>query len=233
MRIFFVYIVNCLFLFCFVEELSAFSVKDIFSEQNDIIELIELIESNDFVRADEIIKLGVSLESRGKNGETILWWFVNENNLSAAKYLYGKGASPMIQVDDDRNLLELSAANNDSVFLELALKHGGNPNLISEFWRQTPIFTAVITKNTENLKILIRKGAYLNIANPLGVTPLLLACDMNYFEGVVLLLEAGANNELRDRFGHSVEVSINESMIAEEDEEFDFYLKVKSLLNLN
>lgn len=212
--------------------IPASSRETIFAENDDIVELITCIESNNFDLADKLIEGGLSLETRGEHGETVLSWFVKENNVEAVRYLYAKGASPMVQIENDSNVLERSAANCDSTLLKLALANGGNPNLISEFWRQTPIFTAIISKNIANLKMLLDNGAYTDIANPIGVTPLLLACDTNFFEGAVVLLNAGANPELKDRFGHSVKNSLRDSMITDCDQGFESYQQVKSIIGL-
>lgn len=157
----------------------------------------------------------VQVDQRGRNGETLLWWQANVGNLEAFEYLLGKGANPRSQISDGASVLELCAMQENVGFLKAALERGANPNAISQYKRETPIFSAIIRRRIDNVKLLIEAGACLDISDPMGVTPMILASDMGAYDIVVILLEAGANPFWQTIQGHNLAASLAEGRVEE------------------
>jgi ankyrin repeat protein len=67
----------------------------------------------------------------------------------------------------------------------------------------TPIIDACIESNYELVKILIKSGAKLDIANNEGHTPLMIACIKTDFDIIKLLIENGADMNMRTHNGDS------------------------------
>ena len=68
----------------------------------------------------------------------------------------------------------------------------------------TPLYTAAASKQVEILNYLIQKGADVNVQTKSEKSSVLMfACDDNNLEIVKMLLEAGANPNLKDEDGET------------------------------
>lgn len=193
------------------------------------LQLIKALAEHDFRGADAILH-DLAVENRGTNGATVLWLQANEGNFDAFQYLLRKGSKPTHLVTDAYNTLELCAAQEDSRFLEAAIANGANVNIISYFKRQTAIFTAISMRKRKNVEILLKNGAYLGIADPMGRTPVVLAADGRAYDLVVLLLKSGANPNLKSNQGFDVRKSLQEVNPDPNDPLYDSYREAMKLL---
>jgi ankyrin repeat protein len=144
--------------------------------------------------------------------------------------LLGEGASVLRQAATGPNIMELCASNENPGFLKAALGHGGRVNLISQYFRRTPLFAAAIANSIHNTKILIDNGAYLEISDPFGMTPVMAAARVNSYEVVALLLQRGANYEYKDSSGETLVDIIRTSVIPQSSERYSAYLEVLKIL---
>ena len=80
----------------------------------------------------------------------------------------------------------------------------------------TLLHKACEKKDLEMVRILLAKGAQVDIANEMELTPLLIACDQDDTEVAKLLLEKGANPQVKNAFGRTpldiAEAHENETM---------------------
>jgi ankyrin repeat protein len=172
----------------------------------------------------------MELDASGKDGKTLLWSSVEANDLESFRFLLGKGASAMCQTSAGLNTMELCASNDNPGFIKSVLEHGGRVNLISQYYRRTPLFSAAVANSIENTKVLIDNGAYLDISDPFGMTPVMAAARVNSYEVVVLLLQRGANYEYKDRTGETLADIVRSSQIPKTSERFGAYMKTLTFL---
>lgn len=107
--------------------------------------------------------------------------------------------------------MSLSASLDDAEYLSLALKYGGDPNLLNPVRLTTPIFDTISLADrrlgrpdTTKLLMLAAAGANLDAGDADGYTPLMWAALENRYDIVSALLEAGADPSIRSRDGDSL-----------------------------
>lgn len=81
--------------------------------------------------------------------------------------------------------------------LKALLDGGLSPNAKDKTFDKPIIFQSIKAKNTETLKVMLDYGANVNTVNSLGSTLLFEAFDYHSYDHVFLLLERGANPEIR------------------------------------
>ena len=147
--------------------------------------------------------------------ESPLKYGVLYNYTEGVRILLQSGATPNA-IDRDGNTIlttafrEWGVINNMNI-IRLLFEYGADPNLRDvtyvENSKITLFFAAIITGNLEGLRLLIQKGAKINIiceeqiyvgpVNIINDTPLLTAIQHGKPEMVRMLLENGANPELK------------------------------------
>lgn len=173
--------------------------------------LADAAGKGDVKEIDRLVASGVDANASGNAGVTPLVWAMAARNHEGFVRLLERGADPNQQhpeIDTGEGSSAMSIAASsviDSFFLEAALKHGGNPNLVEPRDKTTPIYKAIMSGKIKNLDLLIAAGADLNhkgghFASP----PLTDAAVINWYEGVFRLLEAGADYRITDNAGTSV-----------------------------
>lgn len=90
--------------------------------------------------------------------------------------------------------------NNSMKETFIALKNGVDVNSISLISSNTALHYAVIERNTKIVKFLLKRGANINAQNKYGVTPLMLAVQLEENIIVELLLIKKADTSLMNNF---------------------------------
>lgn len=124
----------------------------------------------------------------------------------------------------------IAAVSNNSKILSLLIEKGANVNTILKgkditlaeietereiktikLTNPTPLLAAVMGGNIENIKILLKNGADIDLKGGLGFTPLMLASFYGKIDIVEILLKNGANINLKDDRGvNALDYSIQE-----------------------
>jgi len=185
--------------------------KAIFQDEKQMF-VINSLAKADYASVGVAIK-SMKIDKRGVKGVTLLWWQANVGNFEAFEYLLNMGANPSAQTSDGPNVIELCAMQEDIRFIKAAVKNGANVNLISQYDRQTPIFSAVLSRRFENAKFILDAGACLDVADPMGTTPVLLASDQGAFDFVVFFLKRGANPFFKTIQGHDLIASLKNARV--------------------
>ena len=209
--------------------------------------LCQAAERNDLAEIDRLLDSGVDVNARGRDGMTPLLWAMWAKAKGGFRRLLERGADPNIQLDrqDDCNSVTSAAAGctNDSEWLELVLKHDGNPNLVNHAGytfdaidiegdgkqpakaktfciNPTPIFNAVDSGNLHHVELLIQAGANLNYHGEGGDTPAMYAAWHRNFAAVYRLLEAGADYRIKTNdAGNDLACTVAENSCAVLDEQ--------------
>lgn len=188
--------------------------EEVFSDPQ-VIQAAVAIAKVDLAEIDRLLKSGVDVNSSGRDSVSLLGWTLMMQNKSAYRRLLERGADPNALMLGALPILEIVASNeNDSEWLELALKHSGNPNVsnarrnkIGDHYidgKETPIFEAIENRSQHNVELLLQFGADVDARNIAEMTPVLFAASQNAFEFALLLIERGADYKLKDNLGHDV-----------------------------
>jgi ankyrin repeat protein len=182
---------------------------------------------------DSLLASGAQINGRGKGGITPLMWALYHLKKDGYRALLERHADPNLQEDDGDSVMQWAAQLKDSTYLQLALEHGGNPNLINaqSAHDRSPLFSAIALTpdTTENVALLIKAGADMNLVSPTG-TPLTDAAGTNQYEVVYMLLQAGADYKQKDHSGTTVVWAIEHNNIDPQSDGFKWRQKVIDFL---
>lgn len=190
-------------------KLRGMKTKDFFREENDIA-LCEAVQSG---RSDEIarmVAMGSNPNCLGRDGMRPLLWAVVKNNYEGFSSLLESGANPNFAIDSrqssggPKTLVALTIKLQDHRFLSEALRHGGDPNTNTGYIGETIIFDAISFGTNDRLSDLISSGADVNHRDDKGDTPANYAANINNYDMVLQLLDAGADLTIKNKWGESV-----------------------------
>jgi ankyrin repeat protein len=221
-----------------IQKEKQWKANEIFREK-DVVELCKAIEKNDTDKIDMLLKSGVNINAAGKKNLTPLFWALAHDNFESFRKLLEHGADPNIQLKDNVHLPLLrdtkseerrifgagstivteSACLYPPKYLELALKHGGNPNLINPITKLPPIYALIVRitfvetdNDIANLKLLIEAGADINDKFGSEVSILEYAVRRQQPQIILTLLNAGADYRQVYRFNSDILINLANSL---------------------
>ena len=152
---------------------------------------------------EELANSGVDVNASGTNGATPLFWAMN--NYKGFKKLLELGADPNVVYGDGGTVMHWAVRMKDNRFLEEALKHGANPNIVvkGSMFEDTPIFRA-LSQGIEKVEILLDAGANINAQDGFGWTPVMDAMIGIRSDLVIYLLERGADYKIKTNEGSTL-----------------------------
>jgi ankyrin repeat protein len=172
-----------------------------------VIELCQAVERSDIPTMQKILESGADVKAKGKGNMTPLLWAFPENRDQAFQLLLKFGADPNVKVTDEFNtrggicvtdsVTMLAARSAFPNHLGWVLDHGGDPNITSEPFNETPLHGVIRSLASQDVKLhkvkrLINAGANLEHRS-VGMTPLIAAGRQPKL--LIELLKAGANVE--------------------------------------
>lgn len=159
--------------------------------QGDAIKLAEAIRREDVVSIPILAK-GLDLNAAHRDGMTFLFYAMNCNKPKAIGPLILAGADPFQVTEDLGSPLDAAVRWRTPEFLEAMLNSGVSVNALNS-WKTPLIFATVNLKSLDNLKLLVSRGADINITDSnLGRSPIYDALASASFDAVDYLLEKGA-----------------------------------------
>lgn len=165
---------------------------------------------------DRLVAAGVDVNAKGFGRTTPLYWALRHFNKTGYSRLLEHGASPNVETADGDSVMHFAAGWIEPEWFELALQHGGDPNLPRSRDRRapnrTPIFDSLDGGRTEHLQLLINAGADVNRKDHEGQTPLEYAIRRGKYESAYQLLEAGADYRVKSSQGKDMVAVIRESV---------------------
>jgi len=159
--------------------------------------------NNEYVK-DYLTKNRIDFSEQNKDGDTLLIYASGKGRKEATKILLNAGA-PVNEYGGQGDNALLRAAAEDKpevVAILLDAKADINSKGREAFLGATPLFLASSVGADKIVKLLLEKGADVDLANKKGVTPLM---DAAYGSPrmVKILLQYNANPMLRDENGNS------------------------------
>ncbi len=169
-----------------------------------------------------LLKAGADVESPNGEGETALMMVARTGRVDAARLLLKRGANPNAREHwGGQTALMWSAAQCQPEMMRLLLDHGASVDLrgTARDWQRRVTaeprpkdmshggFSALLYAAREGCvagaRELVRRKADLNLADPDGVTPLILALMNIHWDFARYLIEAGADVNLWDFYGRA------------------------------
>jgi ankyrin repeat protein len=217
-----------------IRQETKWKAEEIFKEK-DVIELCQAIEKNDNSKVDTFLNSDVNINATGKKNITPLFWALASDNFESYCKLLEHGADPNIQLTNNVHLphspdteheerkifgagstvVTESACLYPPKYLEAALKHGGNPNLINPITKLPPTYALIIRTTffetddeIANLKLLIEAGVNINEKLP-GIPSLLeYAVRRRQPRIILILLESGADYYCTFQFDSDILINL-------------------------
>jgi ankyrin repeat protein len=171
---------------------------------------------------DALLKAGADPESPNADGQTALMVLARTSNVEAAKLLLKKGANVnAVEKWHGQTALMWAAAQEQPEMVKLLVKHGANVNarsLVNGWQRQvtaepraqarpsgglTPLLYAARQGCLGCVQALVEAKADVDLTDPDGVTPLIVAVDNFHFDVGAYLLKHGANPNKWDWWGRT------------------------------
>ncbi|QDI05933.1 ankyrin repeat domain-containing protein [Xanthomonas cerealis pv. cerealis] len=154
----------------------------------------QAIEDNDMARLQILVRNGVVVDTPGRKQMTLLWYSMQRENFDAITTLIRLGSDPDKQVAQGLGTaLEVALTHKDPRYLDAMLEGGLSPNLQSEDGT-TLLQRATLGPNAiERIKLLVMRGADVNLRDKIGGTALADAIDVRKPEIALYLVEQGAD----------------------------------------
>jgi ankyrin repeat protein len=174
----------------------------------------------------DLIKRGVSVNTRNKFAETVLSLAARGGHADTVKLLLDSGADPnsadregvadsmhfLLDRGDNGNLvmkdgytpLMWAAQNGHLKVVQILLTGKADPNKVSYYTRTTALINVAPHDSGEITKLLIAHGADVNARNYDGRTALMEAAEVGNPKSVKVLLDAGTDLTIKDNMGKTV-----------------------------
>ncbi len=175
----------------FFSQKTNMRATDFFTDSKTL-ELIKAAEKHDEVTVKTLIAGGANVNAEGTDGITPLILALGNRDVSGMKILLANGANPNKVAPNGDSAMSLAAGADDSKLLQVLIEGGGDPNL-RDLTR--PItFIALSQDRTDNLNLLLDKGADINAVDGSGDTLVMEAATDVKYSVALELITRGADH---------------------------------------
>ena len=139
----------------------------------------KLVEQKDSTLAFNLLSHGMPANAANACGATLLHMAAIMNNYKLAQALISGGANPNAKNHLGQTPVFLAANWSSNEILSLLLNNGGDPNVnVDEGSKyNTALMIAVVNKNIEGVKLLIKAGADPEYKNSKGISAKSIAAE--------------------------------------------------------
>jgi ankyrin repeat protein len=165
---------------------------------------------------------------------------ITDNNIEQFEKLLALGANPNYR-DENANpstrpvVMELAAIHDDSIYLEVAIKHGGHPDTLDGYKSKTILFASSKHSKLNNVKVLIKSGAKIDSLDGNNSTPLHIAISVKNYDIAYYLIKSGASLSLQNKWGYTAIDILNkfdDAGVKKDSNQYQWYLKVIKLVGV-
>jgi uncharacterized protein len=178
-------------------------------------------ENNNATMFETLLKAGADPQAVLPGGQTLLMTAARTGNPDIVRMLLGQGADPKAQESTDgETALMWAAAENHPEAAKLLIARGADVDSRSKTLTYktdrfglegvltilprgnlTALMIGARQGSTDAARALVEGGASLDLTDPDGTTPLVLAIMNSHYDTAALLLEKGANPNIGDTAG--------------------------------
>ena len=165
------------------------------------VRLMNSVKSGDAKAVRALLAQHADVNAAEADGFTALHWAAQRDNREIAGLLLAAGADVKAASQYNITPLSLACTNGDAVLIDRFLKAGADPNATSE-QGQTALMTAALTGKVDAVKLLLVRGAGVNVKEPWkGQTALMWAASEGNADAAALLIEFGADVNAKSNSG--------------------------------
>jgi uncharacterized protein len=151
---------------------------------------------------------GLDLDQKGKKDMSFLWFAIRANQFSSIETLVGLGVHPDRQIAEGiGSAVDYALYNKDLQFLT-AILNGGLSSNYQDGDQTNLLQRAVVDGSFQHVKLLLARGADVNLRDRLGETALNTAIGANQPEIGMYFVQKGADVQLFDVSGVSTAWSV-------------------------
>ncbi len=152
---------------------------------------------------NSLLDAGAKINTKNHNGGTALMYAATLDAVQISKTLLRHGASPDAQAVNGWTPLMVACVKGNLQVIKLLLGSGGNVNL-ADIYGWTPLMRAVDRKRIDVVKLLLENRPIdVNAANDQSITALHFAAAKGYLSIAKLLVESGADPDMKDANGRT------------------------------
>lgn len=163
-------------------------------------DMVQAVKRDSAPALRQLLQAGQDPNARDERGTPMLVMALQEGALNAAQQLL---QSPRLQPEarnaSDESPLMMAALKGHTELVQALIAKGGDVNKTG--W--TPLHYAASGGQVPVIQQLLQAHAYIDAASPNGSTPLMMAAMYGSEEAVQLLLDEGADPNLRNQLGLS------------------------------
>jgi uncharacterized protein len=184
------------FAFCFKFLDTTEKLRDYLTSEYEISKLNEAAAETNHARLN-LLDMGISVTNDS------LIQCVAEGKTEVIPLFFAAGFSPDTKDKKGIPLLCVAARSGHLDTLKLLLTYDAQVNLIAEDRGSNALFDSALEKNKDMVKTLIDAGANVNIQSKDGQTALIVVVGVGDEEIVEMLVNAGADPDIKDSLGVS------------------------------
>lgn len=148
-----------------------------------------------------LLDKGVDVNTTDKDGNTALIWAIRHNQRACILKLIEKGCKVNAKTNDGNTAFTFASIKNYDDIVDILKKSGA----ISVKYQNPKILNAAFHGDINTLYTLLEKSGSPNTIDRIGgETPLMYAVGRNHIKCVELLLQFGADVNIRAKDGHTV-----------------------------
>ena len=189
----------------FLENISLFSSENFryFSTDNQIFDFIKQQYDHINITNEKRIAKKRLLEKGIPFTSDCFATYIAKNKTEICDLFISAGIDINSRDESGTSMLNVAVRNDNEDFVKQFLSLGADINSVSEDRGYTPVMDAVWRGNLEITKLLVKKGAELNTINKEGQTNLVLAVGADKNDICKVLVEHGADPDIKDQMGMS------------------------------
>ena len=205
-----------------VERLLAQGADPDISNEYDATPMTVASEHGDYNVMKALVDAGGDIESPNSEGQTLLMAVARTGNIDTTSLLLSQGANIQARENwGEQTALMWAASQNQPAMVKLLIEHGADvnssgkdhnwPRWITSEPRNKPLeqggLTALLYAAREGcegcVKALLDGGADINLTDPDGLTPLIMALQNLHYDTANILIERGADIHRWDWYGRT------------------------------